>query len=183
MKYIAFLTKKRINQTLKKELPIKIIKNSIMDDNKIKSFWEHYKKFIHSTELKDSDFVSPWWAGKHSSLDRRIISKLAEDGLIRKNIDGDNKKISMPDVRLVEKFLNYFESAKNIEIIKETDITGQKKYLLTDFQASSAGKTIPEHKMELMLKMFIDLFSNFYEITPKIGLDIPKTLQIKNPQE
>jgi len=172
MKYIIKLTKKAINKTIKtlllSQTPI------IMNENQLEQFWNQYKIFVQTQKLIDTDWVTAWWAGKNSSLDRRIISKLCSDGIIRQNSE---KKCAMPDVRLVEKFLNYFESAKSIEIIKETDITGRKKYLLTDFQASSKGKTIPEYQMELVLRMFIDLFSNFYNITPKKDIEIPKMLK------
>lgn len=125
-------------------------------DYELKKFWDTFKD--KRVELKPEDWVSVYSAAKNSALSRHIVNRLADDNLVRRNEEG---KIALPDVMMIDRLLNYFEAAKRVELIKETDITGQKKYLMVDFHANNAKKSIPQYQVELLLGMVKD-FAEFY---------------------
>lgn len=152
-----------------------ILSKYIMKDDKLKEFWELYKANLINDPITSDDFISSYSVQKDYNMNRTLAKKLAEDGLIRTK----NGAYYLPDIKLLQKFLAYFDAAKNIEIIKETTITGQRKYLLANFYGSKNGKSIPENQIELMFSLFTDLFSNFYDIIPKKDVEIPEGLKLK----
>jgi len=150
-----------------------ILSKYTMKDDKLNEFWELYKNNLIKDKIVKSDFISSYAIQKDYNINRTLAKKLADDGIIRTQ----NGAYYLPDVKLLKKFIAYFDAAKNIEIIKETTITGQRKYLLANFYGSKNGKSIPENQIELMFSLFTDLFSNFYDITPKKDVEIPEGLK------
>jgi rubrerythrin len=165
----------RPNETRLKKLNINMIKP---EENLLITFFDNFKKLRESTN--PDEFLTESQCVKRTKLTRHILKKLVQDGLIRTN---EENKFFYPDAKAVASFLNYFERAKDVEILKETDITGSKKYLMLDFQQNKLGKSLSDYQLELLIKMTSDFIKYIPDLKEELGFFIPKNTTKEQAQK
>ena len=145
-----------------------------MSNIDLSQFWEVYRQFLESQPLKGSDFVTFKDAGISSGIERRALKTLGDKGIVRVK----NDKVALPDAKLLGKILNDLKEANTRELLKETKITGAKKYLMLDFHSRNSGKTMTEYQLELMFKLYTDFFGQMFDMVPKSDFTTPPNIAI-----
>ena len=113
------------NKVMRKMLNenLNIMQNT--NDPKAKEFWDVYKSIRDKEPIKIENLISYSLAQKNSGLDRRVIKRLVNDGILR----SQNEKVNYPDVVMVRDIISLFEESVRKEIIKETTMMGSKNIL------------------------------------------------------
>lgn len=154
---------------------------SLLSNKELQEFWDLFKNQLNITEVKDENWVTIYSAVKNSNLKRGAITRLIKDDLVRTKPNGEKDiLICMLDIAIFDKFLSYFELAKDKDIIQEVDIqgTGNTKYTVIDGRKSRDGKSLTQYQAEIVLGFSKNILENYYDITPKANLEIPEKLRI-----
>lgn len=142
-------------------------------------FWDIFRKVRDEIPLSKKDWGTCYTITKQTGLTNHMLSRLAKEKLIRTKTSGKHKQFAIPDVSLIKKILDYFKDAKQIEVVKEIDISGRKKYLVFDFHANRQQKSLVRNQIELFVKIYYEFMNSFFDCRFKPTTDPKELLKIK----
>lgn len=147
---------------------VKILSKIIdMREYNFDSFWEDVIK-ARDIRYPKPKFITGYEARKQHGFTDYVVRSLVRDGLVR--TDGqETPKYALEDLLLMKKVRDNWAKVEEAEIVKETVIQGNKKYLVMDLYKKN--KSLNKHQTEIITMIHQDFYDDIYHFVPK---NLPK---------